>query len=155
MRLKYDFLSMFVCFLLIVSAGERHACLWHCNMPGRGAMPPSSGGAQELYEATYARLKGNGDIVNVTYDVHLGTAHAGRRDRRGGSEGGRLRGCERRAERNVATREEFVARVSACLSLKPCAQGVRDPYISLYMRESRDTETPLYSLAVEGSIRRI
>ncbi len=27
---------------------------------------------QELYEATYARLKGNGDIVNVTYDVHLG-----------------------------------------------------------------------------------
>lgn len=31
------------------------------------------------------------------------------------------------------------------------ATGVRDPYISLYMRESRDTETPLYSLAVEGS----
>ena len=42
MRLKYDFLSMFVCFLLIVTALGA-ACLWHCNMPGRGAVPPSSG----------------------------------------------------------------------------------------------------------------
>ena len=49
-----------------------------------------------------------------------------------------------------ATREEFVA---ACRPVIEAvrATGVRDPYISLYMRESRDTETPLYSLAVEGS----
>jgi hypothetical protein len=69
---------------------------------------------QELYEATYARLKGNGDIVNVTYDVHLGDCARRKTYRRGGSEGGRLRGCERRAERNVGHPGGICGRVPAC-----------------------------------------
>ena len=105
---------------------------------------------QELYEATYARLKGNGDIVNVTYDVHLGELRTpedvtGAADLKAGD----YVGVSAELKGTWATWRNLWPRVG--LSLKPCATGVRDPYISLYRRESRDTETPLYSLAVEGS----
>ena len=107
---------------------------------------------QETYhEATYARLKGNGDIVNVTYDVHLGELRTpedvtGAADLKAGD----YVGVSAELKGTWATREEFVA---ACRPVIEAvrATGVRDPYISLYMRESRDTETPLYSLTVEGS----
>ena len=98
MRLKYDFLSMFVCFLLIVTALGAACVPVALQYAGPGRSAAEQRVEQELYEATYARLKGN----------------AGRRDRRGGSEGGRLRGCERRAERNVGHPGGICGRVSAC-----------------------------------------
>ena len=55
MRLKYDFLSMFVCFLLIVTAlgaGMVPVALQYAG-PGRSAAEQRV--EQELYEATYAR----------------------------------------------------------------------------------------------------
>ena len=72
MRLKYDFLSMFVCFLLIVTALGAACVPVALQYAGPGRSAAEQRVEQELYEATYARLKGNGDIVNVTYDVHLG-----------------------------------------------------------------------------------
>ena len=151
MRLKYDFLSMFVCFLLIVTALGAACVPVALQYAGPGRSAAEQRGEQELYEATYARLKGNGDIVNVTYDVHLGELRTpedvtGAADLKAGD----YVGVSAELKGTWATREEFVA---ACRPVIEAvrATGVRDPYISLYMRESRDTETPLYSLAVEGS----
>ena len=151
MRLKYDFLSMFVCFLLIVTALGAACVPVALQYAGPGRSAAEQRVEQELYEATYARLKGNGDIVNVTYDVHLGELRTpedvtGAADLKAGD----YVGVSAELKGTWATREEFVA---ACRPVIEAvrATGVRDPYISLYMRESRDTETPLYSLAVEGS----
>ena len=151
MRLKYDFLSMFVCFLLIVTALGAACVPVALQYAGPGRSAAEQRVEQELYEATYARLKGNGDIVNVTYDVHLGELRTPE-DVTGAADlmAGDYVGVSAELKGTWATREEFVA---ACRPVIEAvrATGVRDPYISLYMRESRDTEIPLYSLAVEGS----
>ena len=59
MRLKYDFLSMFVCFLLIVTALGAACVPVALQYAGPGRSAAEQRVEQELYEATYARLKGN------------------------------------------------------------------------------------------------
>ena len=110
MRLKYDFLSMFVCFLLIVTALGAACVPVALQYAGPGRSAAEQRVEQELYEATYARLKGNGDIVNVTYDVHLGELRTpedvtGAADLKAGD----YVGVSAELKGTWATREEFVA----------------------------------------------
>ena len=120
MRLKYDFLSMFVCFLLIVTALGAACVPVALQYAGPGRSAAEQRVEQELYEATYARLKGNGDIVNVTYDVHLGELRTpedvtGAADLKAGD----YVGVSAELKGTWATREEFVA---AC---RPVIEAVR------------------------------
>lgn len=75
-RLKYDFLSMIVCFLLIL-ASLGAACVpavLEYAEPGRSAAEARV--ERALYDETFARLKGNGSIADVRYSVCLRARHA-------------------------------------------------------------------------------
>ena len=151
MRLKYDFLSMFVCFILIVAALGAACVPVALEYAGPGRNAAERRVEQELYDATYARLKGSESLVNVTYDVYLGELRkpeevTSAADLKVGdcvSVNAELKGT-------WATKEAFVAACEPVLAAVR-ATGVRNPYISLFMREVEGEKTPLYSLTVEGS----
>lgn len=70
-RLKYDFLSMFVCFVLIVAAFAASCIPLVVEYAGPARQAAETRVSQALSDAVYERLKGNPDVVDINFHVYL------------------------------------------------------------------------------------
>lgn len=153
-RLKYDFLSMIVCSLVIVGALAA-SCL---PVVFAYAGPPRSAAenavSQALSEETFTRLQGNSDVVQVNYYIHLNLS--GSRTLDTVQTPGDLTSNDsvHVSATLHGTWANEAAFAAACRPVIDAvlATGVPEPRIDIDTQSNRpdDELTPLYSLSLSG-----
>lgn len=70
-RLKYDFLSMFVCFFLIVAATAASCVPLMLEYAGPARQAAEARVEQAVSDAVHERLKGNKDVLGIDFHINL------------------------------------------------------------------------------------
>lgn len=151
MRLKYDFLSMVVCFFLIVGSLGAACVPTVMEYAGPGRSAAETRVERELYDRTWRQLKDDPSVADVTYQVYLNHLRAPSEVHSA---------ADLLAEDSVYPSVEMdgdwadeAAFAAACRSVLEAirAAGVEPTGVSFFTREKPDGTRDVYRLELSGA----
>ena len=149
-RLKYDFLSMFVCLILLIGTLAASCLPIVLEYEGPGRSSAEMRVEQSIYNALYDRLKENGNISRIYTNVNL--AYSGGYD--AVQSAADLKAGDY-VYMTVEVRGEYADKAAFVKACRPALEALRAqglPYLTVNFRtvDAQDGRAPHYTMDLSG-----